>query len=251
MKSKLAEALGSTLSPIAVLLTDDRPEAALQFREGSWGCVAASMLAVSRGRTAVFDRQTYGCPGGGVGLGFGNAYEERCFPIDQLLSTGDAEAARSQRASSHLAEGERFFASPELVRRWLGRLPIREIPTRYLVMKPLESVVEADAPHLVVFLVNPDRLSALITLTDFSREGGEPAVAPFGGACQSILFGLAEAEREVPRGVLGFFDLAQRGRVPRDLLSYTVPWNLFLRMEADVDASFLRLGDWAALRDRA
>jgi hypothetical protein len=34
-----------------------------------------NMLAsAAKGRTAVFDRETFGCTGGGVGLGFGNQY---------------------------------------------------------------------------------------------------------------------------------------------------------------------------------
>jgi uncharacterized protein (DUF169 family) len=250
MQSKLVDAIALASSPIAVILTDEKPEAALQFKEGGWGCVAANMLGVSKGKTAVFDRQSYGCPGGGVGLGFGNAYEQRCFAIDKLLSTGDPEAAKQYRAGSHMAEGERFFKTPELVRQWLSRLPITEVPTEYVVMKPLEGITESDAPELGVFLVNPDQLSALVVMTDFSRGSGEPAIAAFGGSCQSILLGYAEAKRDVPRGVVGFFDIAQRNRVPRDILSYTVPWKLFLQMETDVEDSFLELGDWQGLRER-
>ncbi len=117
-------------------------------------------------------------------------------------------------------------------------------------MKPLEDVTEADDPTLVVFLVNPDQLSALIIMTDFSRAGGEPAIAPFGGACQSILYGYEEAKREVPRGVIGHFDISQRHRTSRETLSFTVPWRLFLQMEHDVEGSFLELEDWRKLRQR-
>lgn len=250
MQSKLVEAIGLGSSPIVVTLTDEKPEAALQLKEGRWGCVAAHMLAVSKGKTAAFDRKSYGCPGGGVGLGFGNAYERECFAIDKLLSTGDGEAAAPARASSHMAEGERFYRTPELVRQWVSRLPLTEVPTEHVVMKPLASVTEADSPTLVVFLVSPDQLAALVVMTDFSRGSAEPAIAPFGGACQSIIYGYAEAARDVPRGVVGFFDIAQRHRVPRDTLSYTVPWKLFLQMEADVEGSFLELGDWQRLRER-
>jgi hypothetical protein len=132
----------------------------------------------------------------------------------------------------------------------VDRLPITQVPTEYVVMQPLNLITEADRPELVVFLVSPDQLSALLVMTDFSRGRGEPAIAPYGASCQSVLFGYAEARREEPRGVLGFFDISQRKRVPRDILSYTVPWSLFLRMEADVEDSFLRLGDWGKLRER-
>lgn len=250
MQSKLADAIALASSPVAIILSDDKPEGALQFKENGWGCVAASMLAVSKGKTAVFDRQTYGCPGGGTGLGFGNAYEKRSFAIDKLLSTGDAEEAKGYRSGSHMGEGERFLRTPELVRRWLGCMPMTEVPTEYVVMKPLGDIADADGPELVVFLVNADQLSALIVMTDFSRGSGDPAIAPFGGACQSIIYGYEEAKRDAPRGVVGFFDIAQRHRVSRETLSFTVPWPLFLQMEADVADSFLHLEDWRKLRAR-
>jgi uncharacterized protein (DUF169 family) len=246
MQSKLAQAIALASSPVAVILTDERPQGALQFKEGAWGCVAASMLAVSAGKTAAFDRRS-GCAGGATGLGFGNAFERRTFPIDKLLSTGDPDSAP---AGSPMVHGERFFKTPETVRRMISRLPIVDVPTEYVVMKPLEIIGEAETPHLVIFLVNPDQLSALIVMTDYSRGSGEASLAPFGGACWGVLYGYAEAQRDVPRGVVGFFDIAQRHRVPRDTLSYTVPWKLFLQMEADVDGSFLDVEDWQNLRER-
>jgi hypothetical protein len=44
--------------------------------------------------------------------------------------------------------------------------------------------------------------------------------------------------------VLGFFDISQRLRVERDLLSVTLPYRLFLALEEDVDASFLTTETW-------
>ncbi|HNV03181.1 MAG TPA: DUF169 domain-containing protein [Vicinamibacterales bacterium] len=251
MESKLAEALRLASQPVAVFLADEKPEGAVQFAEGGWGCVAASMVAVAKGRTAVFDRRTFGCPGGGTGLGFGNQYERTGFAIEDLLSTGSPERAARLRRRSRMAEGERFFASPELVGRWLGTLPFTDVPAEYVVMRPLGQVAEAERPEVVVFLVNPDQLSALVTLSDFRRGSGRSVVARFGGACQSILFAYAEAGREQPRGVIGFFDIAQRARIDRDLLSFTAPWALFLEMESNVKGSFLEMEDWLELRARS
>ena len=69
MQSQIAEAIALKLGPVAVLFTDEKPAAALQFKEGGWGCTAAMMLAAAKGRVAAFIRQTSGCPGGGTGLG--------------------------------------------------------------------------------------------------------------------------------------------------------------------------------------
>jgi hypothetical protein len=98
-----------------------------------------------------------------------------------------------------------------------------EVSAGHVVMKPLEDVTEADGRELVVALVNPGQLSAIGTMTDFSRAGGEPAIAPFGGTCQPIVCGCKGARRAGPSCVIVFFDIAQRRRVPRMTLSFTVP----------------------------
>jgi len=98
-----------------VLLTADRPEGAIQFKEGTRGCVGAMLLAAAKGRAVVFDRRTFGYPGGGVGLGFGDCY--RGFPIERLRSTG-GQAALAGGHTFDMGEGERYMASPEVVGRW-------------------------------------------------------------------------------------------------------------------------------------
>jgi uncharacterized protein (DUF169 family) len=250
MRSTLAEKIALSTSPVAILLTNTRPENALQFKEGAFGCVAATMVAASKGKTAVFDRKTFGCPGGGTGLGFGDQYERCNFAIDHLLANGSEEIASRIPRRTHMAEGERFFRSPEVVRSWVRALPLTDVPFELVVMKPLDEVAENETPELVVFMVNPDQLSALVVMADYEHGTGDSVVARFGGACQSILFGYAEARRDRPRGVIGFFDIAQRLRVQREMLSFTVPWALYEEMEAAVPGSFLELEDWGKLRER-
>ena len=205
------------------------------------------LLAAEKGKTVVFDRRTFGCPGGGVGLGFGAAYEG--FPIDCLLSTGGKFEMPDGQVRD-FGDGERFHASPEVARRWVASLPIREVPTEYVVVKPLDQLAAGETPVLVWLLVNPDQLSALIYLGGFRHGAIETATARWGAACQSILFALAEAEREQPRGVIGFFDISQRHRIDRGLLSLTLPWAMLQEMEDDVEASFLREEPWLKLRER-
>src|SRR5450759_4294750 len=150
--SKLVDALRLSSSPVAVILTDHRPAEAFQFKEGRWGCVGSMMLAAAKGRTAVFDRKTFGCPGGGTGLGFGNQYELCGLAIDFLLSTGSKEIADAMGRRSRMEEGERFFKTPEVVRRVLASMPITDVPTEFVVFKPLDQLADEDDPALVVFL---------------------------------------------------------------------------------------------------
>ena len=109
-ESKLVNKLQFSLNPVAIYFTDEKPEEAMQFKEDAWGCVASMIISASKGKTAVFDENTYGCAGGGVGLCFADAYEKRNFPIDCLLSTGDEaleELGKTSRKS--MGRGERFF----------------------------------------------------------------------------------------------------------------------------------------------
>ena len=248
MNSTLSDALGLRCEPVAVILTNEKPGDALQFKEGKQGCVAAMLLAAAKGRTAAFDRKTFGCPGGGTGLGFGNCYGG--FPIDRLLSTG-GQATLANGYPFDMGEGERFFESPEVSNRWVDALPYRDIPTEYLLFKPLGKTEEGEPVSLVIMMVNADQLSALVTLAGFRRGAIENAICPWGASCQSVMYALAEAEKETPRGVIGFFDISQRNRVSRDTLSFTVPFGMFTEMESSVEASFLRTEMWRKLRERA
>lgn len=249
MNSKIAEELKLKNSPIAVILTNDKPSDGLQFKEGSRGCVASMLIAATKGKTAVFDRKTFGCPGGGTGLGFGDQYKN--FPIECLLSTGNKEmAARMGPGSTSMEEGERFFKTPELARKFIDALPMTDVPTQYVVFKPLGNVTVKETPKLIIFLVNADQLSALVVLSGYNREISESVFAPFGAACQSIIFGYNEAEKEKPRGVIGFFDISQRKHVDRETLSFTVPYKMFQEMEDNVEGSFLEMEVWRKLQER-
>ena len=103
---------------------------------------------------------------------------------------------------------------------------------------------------LVWLLANADQLSALVTQIGFKRGSVENIVAPWGAACQSILFAYAEAEREQPRAVLGFFDISQRHSIEKDVLSLTIPYKLFQEMEAGSDESFFKTEAWQKLQER-
>jgi uncharacterized protein (DUF169 family) len=251
MNNQLVNALRLKMQPVAVILTNDKPAAGLQFKEGSMrGCVGAMLVTASKkNRIAFFDRKTFGCPGGGTGLGFGDRYGK--FPIDCLLSTGNIGiAARMDRTGTAMEEGERFYKNPELARKWVNSLPFTDVPTEYVVFKPWEQVTEEDNPELIVFFTNADQLSALVVMADYNRGSNQSITAPFGAACQSILFGYAESEKENPRGVIGFFDISQRSIVDRETLTFTVPYRMFQEMEAGVEGSFLNTPVWHKLQER-
>jgi len=248
MNSKIASALKLNNSPVAIILSNDKPEDGIQFKENIWGCVA-SMLSASatKGRTAYFDRKTYGCVGGGVGLGFGNTYEG--FPIEHLLSNGKKDFVDGTRRTKKLEDGEHYIKTPELAMKFVECLPMRDVNETYVIFKPLEQV-NGEKIVSVVFFVNPDQLSALVVLANYGRAKIDNVIAPWGAACQSILFAYNEEEKEMPRAIIGYFDLAARRHVDKNLLSFTIPYKMLVEMENNVEGSFLEMEEWKSLRER-
>lgn len=270
MNSKIAQAIRLKNNPVAIIWSDTAPEGALHFKAGRWGCVVSLFAAVAtKGRPAAFDRLTYGCWGGGVGLGFGNCYE--VFPggvpgFCGFLADGNekTESGRQigqglmQAGAKELADdflyGERYVKTFETTERFVQALPMRDVPAKYVVLKPL-SAVDKDHDDIknVTFFVEPDSLSALVILANHSRPEIENVGILYAAACQVIgLLSYRELEREHPRALVGLTDISARkntrGSLGRNAMSFTVPWQKFLQMEEEVEGSFLRRETWRFLQ---
>ncbi len=257
MKSKIAQAIQTKYSPVAVVLTNEKPEGAIQFLEGKWGCVAAMLNGAAKGKVAVFDRKTFGCFGGGVGLGFGNMYKNFPGGIEQFLSTGNEEFCSTEfgkiisQQMPHIKDGESYIKTPELAKKFVESLPIVEVPTEYVVFKPLIKLSDDEIPATVVFLVNPDQLSALVVLANYGRETGDNVIAPFGAGCHQIgIFPYKESESTSPKATIGLTDISIRTKFDKDIMSFAIPYKMFLEMESNVEGSFLQKHEWKAILER-
>jgi len=230
--------------PVAVQFTDEKPEGALQFAEGARGCVVQMLYAVAtKGRTAVFDRRTVGCPGGFVGLCFGSVYDRMPGGIEYFLSTGRGEGS---------PPGERYFKSPEVARAWVDQIPITDVPHEFVVFRPISEANDTDKkPDIVVFAVNPDQLAALVCLAGYDRPPGEHVAMPFGAGCHSIcLLPYREAAKEFPRAIVGAVDPTVRTMAGPDVLTFSVPYAMFRELEGNVPGSFLETHTWAKVKER-
>ncbi len=242
MNCQLSQVLKLNNSPVVFILANEKPEEALEAREGIWCCVAAFYKSVTKGKTAVFSRKTTGCLGGQVGLGFGNAYEGFPGGIEHFLSTG----------KEGFREGEGYLKTPEHAMAFVNSLPITDIPYDYVVMKPLEQVdLEKETPVLVSFYVNVDQLSALTVLANYEAKGEDRVRIPFGAGCQTLfLMPYHESRKERPRAIVGLLDVTVRPMVDKDHLAFTVPFQFFREMEANIPGSFLEKKDWQKIQQR-
>ena len=270
MHSKIAQAIALKPHPVALIWSDSLPDNAAIFKPGKWGCIMWLIAGAAKGKPAACDKETFGCFGGGVGMGFGNQYQnfpggEACFC--HFLSSGNAQWEQGRKtaeqvkgfmrgeAYDHFVHGEGYMKSPEQVQRFIASLPIVEIPERWVVFKPLAEVqADQEQPQAVVFFVDPDQLSALVVLANYGRGDNENVIIPYAAGCQSIgIYAYREAAAERPRGIVGLTDLSARVHVRKqlgsdNLMTFTAPWKLFTEMEGNVDGSFLQRGTWQNLR---
>ena len=252
MESKLFKKLKLSLEPVAIYYTDELPENSSQMRDGNKTCVGASMVAAAKGKSLFFSRDTYaGCPGGAIGLGFSNTHDKK-FPLECLLSTGDEALAQTGKTSPFpMGKGERFFESPEIAKLWQETIKkIETVPYQYMIMKPFSEASEDKPPAMVLVFANPDQISALVCMSGYYRGNVLSVASPFGAACQSIIYANIEGKKEYPQAILGFFDISQRNSLPKDQLSYTMPYSFYAEMEKSVEKSCLTTDSWEKLEKR-
>jgi len=268
MESKIAKALGLAHPPVAIVWTDEKPENAKEFKAGAWGCSMWLLAGAAKGKTAVFSRETYGCWGNGVGMGFGNQY--RAFPggIDcfcRFLSTGNSESEKGKAVAKQIEpfvttdfledfkKGEGYLKSPERVEAFVDSMPMMDVPTAYVAFKPLPGIeLDKEIPEIIVLLANPDQLSALVILANYDRPGQENVAIPYAAGCQTIgIFPYREARSENPRAIVGLTDISARknlrNQLGKDLFTFSLPWKMFLELENQVDGSFLEKNTWQSL----
>lgn len=270
MESKIAKAIHLKHHLVALIWSDEKPDKAMQFQEKRWGCVMWLIANAAKGKKSACDIKSFGCFGAGVGLGFGNQYKN--FPGGEegfchFLSSGNASreggmAVAEQvklfmtpEAYDNFLYGERYFKTPEQVRKFIKCLPMTDIPTVYVVFKPLQDVNSiTEEPQTVIFFVNPDQLSALVVLANYGRGDNENVIIPYAAGCQTIgIYPYRESKAEKQRAVVGLTDISARVYIRKqlgdNLLSFAVPWSLFMEMEENVTGSFLERHSWKTLMD--
>lgn len=269
MESTIAKSINLKYHPVALLWSDEKPPGAMQFQEGKWGCVMWLAAHAAKGKVAVADIKTFGCFGGGIGLGFGNQYKN--FPGGEdgfcnFLSDGNENKEGGKElaekikpfmraeAYDNFLHGERYMKSPSLVRKFLESLPLMEIPKQYVVFKSLDDVdIGKEKPETIIFFVNPDQLSALIVLANYGRGDNENVIIPYAAGCQTIgIYPYREAKSDKPRAVVGLTDLSARVYIRKQLgdnhlMTFSAPFALFEEMEQNVPGSFLERHTWLSL----
>lgn len=239
MESKIASLLKLKNQPVVVYRTKECPENAVQFKEGKWGCVVALLnAAANKGMTAAFCDKTVVCKGGRAGTGI-EPFESGV--TEYFLSVGGKGPKK----------GEFYRRSPELALDYMESMP--EYRTdNYLVFTPLCNIDSTQKENLdgIIFLVNADQLSGLVTLSNYDRKSLDNSTVTFGSGCaQSILFPFSE-ENADHKCYIGLTDPSARKCISGDILSFSIPWIRFKEMEELAEESFLTKETWEVIARR-
>ena len=232
------ETLGLKESPLGAYYTNDKPKG-IKPKTGIHLCMIGLLKkARKKGKTVYFDKKHFGCPGGAYYMGF---FESPRPNIEYFLSCGIPGEM----------EGERYIKTPELAREFFSRMKPRPAPASYCVFKHIEKFEGDEKPEVVIFFAPPDILSGLFTLTNYALENTDAVHAPFASGCGTILTRpLKEAEKENPRAILGMFDVSARPMVERDILTFAMPYFVFLKLLENVSGSFLETESWKKVLQR-
>ena len=153
--------------------------------------------------------------------------------IDHFLAMGNQEFCESEAGKNivknwpALSHGEAYKKTPAFAKSFADALPYWDVPTDYVLFKPLEELVPDEKPEVIVFLAAPDQISALLTLANYARHGGDNVIVPWCAGCHSIgIIPFREGRSDHPRAVIGLTDISARKQVEKDILSFSVPYQM-------------------------
>jgi hypothetical protein len=227
----LLKALRIDTPVIAVYDSSDIKAFKPLIRSGGINCCFMYYRRWLKGDTLLLTGEGKGCPGGLYHLGLRDTIMPK---IEYFLTCGTDEL-----------RGEGLKASPEIARELFDKHKGVKSKSGNILIGPLR-LDRWDSVKTLSFFVDPDRISALGTLSGY-WSATDKVVAPFGSGCSLLWRAVEEYGGE--KAVIGGTDIAMRRHLPPDILVFTVSPQLFYQMVNVPPGSFLDRDWWAALME--
>ena len=238
----IAELLRMKCEPVAIYRAPSVPEGA-HIPSGHCSIPPLFLMAFRNGKTCAADREHVFCHGGVSGLGFGP------IPSRQRSAWSCSVVPEEARKDMHHAGsgGQREYVDSDAALAQMSE--IKDFPDLKdaIVFEPLSVAEAKGAPiEVVSLLTDPTRLSALIILAGYDKKTPGSAVKILHShACQEIyVIPKGEGESDDPHAILGMTDLYARKFVRPEEMSFSAPYSMWKRMEANAGSSFLTMEKW-------
>lgn len=235
----LKEKLGLGNLPIGMFFSETKHENAISFKTKGNGCIMPLIYKSAQGKTIAIDKDTTGWNCSAFYLG----YQDWIFDgIECFLSDGVVNGR----------EGERFIKTSKQAKSFVEFYQPNTLNTKVTVFKPLSEFEKHETPEIVIFFVNPDELSALVYLLHFnSPESEDRIVTRFISGCGSVVTLPMKLKKEGKmQAVWGMHDISVRRRLPKELMTLTMPYELLVEITKDIDQSFIITDSWKAIKER-
>jgi len=235
----LKEKLGLGNLPVGMFFSESKPENAISFKSKWNGCILPLIFKSAQGKTVAIDQDTTGWNCSAFYLGYQNWIFEgiECFLSDGVVNG---------------REGERFIKTSQQAKSFVEFYRPESLTTKVTVFKPLSDLEPDETPELVIFFVNPDELSALVYLLHFNApESEDRIVTRFISGCGSIVTLPMKLLKEGKmQAVWGMHDISVRRRLPKELMTLTMPYELLAEITKDIDQSFIITDSWKSIKER-
>jgi hypothetical protein len=235
----ITEKLGLTNLPIGMLYSDFVPENAVAFKSKGNGCILPLIYKSAKGKTVAIDKDTTGWNCSAFYLG----YQDWIFEgIECFLSDGVVNGR----------EGERFIKTSNQAKSFVEYYKPAPLNDKVTIFKPLSDFEKNEMPEIVIFFVNPDQLSALVYLLHYNApEKDDRIVTRFISGCGSIVTLPMKLKKEGKKqAVWGMHDISVRKRLPKELMTLTMSYELLFEINNDIDQSFIITDNWKAIKER-
>ena len=238
ISTEIQEKLGMRLSPVGMLFSEKMPDDSLHIKKKGVGCITPLIFQSAKGKVVAFNNDTTGWPCSSFYLG----YSDWIFPgIEKFLSN----------ESVHGREPERFLKNPKIAKKFVESYIPSKLRSNTIIFKPLELFTKNEKPEIVIFFANADQLSALVYLVTFGAPAEERITTQFASACMSVFtVPLKYANEGKKRAVWGLHDVSARKNLPKDLMSFSLTYNLFMEVYNNINDSFIMTENWEKLKHR-
>jgi len=239
LANSFKEKLGLGNFPVGMFFSENIPENAIGFKSKGNGCILPLIFKSAQGKTVAIDKNTIGWNCSAFYLG----YQDWIFDgIECFLSDGTVNGR----------EGERFIKTEKQAKSFVEMYKPEKLNDKVTIFKPLADFEQNEKPEIVIFFVNPDELSALVYLLHYNcPERDDMIVTRFISGCGSIVTLPMKLKNEGKmQAVWGMHDISVRKRLPKNLMTLTMPYDLFVEINSHIDESFIITDNWKAIKER-
>ena len=236
MSAHIIEALGLGEELIGVYYADEKLEGAYEWDcKGEHFCHIGGLAKVRKGTPLIVDGERPGCMGAAFFLGW-----------DDSIRPG-FECFLSHDEKGH---GERYKKTPEIAMAYIKSRHFIPANGRYCIFRQLKDMPESITPEVIICFTDADELGGFVGLANYGRKE-QAVIAPFSSGCGSVVNEpRAQAKGEMSKAVMGMFDPSARPHVDKNLLTFSMPYKMFIEMVENIPGSFLEIDPWLGLRNR-